>query len=505
MAKILELLAGSTATAIVAAIAFVLYLVGLAVYRLRYSPLAKFPGPKLAALTLWYEFYYDSIKRGRYSFEIEKMHREYGPIIRINPNELHINDPDYFDQLYGSHAKLDKYNFIARQFGNGSSTIATLPHELHKRRRAALAPFFARRQVVKLQGLITLMLEKVCMRFEEHKRNGKPLDVSMLFRFMTVDITTEYGWGKPYGFLDAPETGERWVKSMQGLFEMGNTTRQLPWLVPIFKAIPGWMNPGAREAVALIKTIDKEVLDIKQKSRKEFDIESKENPTIFHELFNSDLPEEEKSVDRLSQEGLMVVLAGAETVGNALSTMTYYLLENPQYLHKLKMELAEAIPNPAHQPTWQELEKLPYLSAVICEGLRVGLGVSARLPRVSPEQSLYYKDWEIPRGTPVSMNIMLMHHNPVIFPSPLVFQPDRWLDPETSPALQKYLVPFSKGTRMCLGMHLGYAELYLTMAAIYRNFDLRLYDTTREDVEPKHDFFVPVPELDTKGVRVLVK
>jgi hypothetical protein len=47
-------------------------------WRLVFSPLAKFPGPKLAAVTLWYEFYYDVIKNGRYMWAIEKMHEKYG-------------------------------------------------------------------------------------------------------------------------------------------------------------------------------------------------------------------------------------------------------------------------------------------------------------------------------------------------------------------------------------------------------------------------------------------
>jgi hypothetical protein len=47
-------------------------------WRLVFSPLAKFPGPKLASVTLWYEFYYDVIKNGRYMWEIEKMHEKYG-------------------------------------------------------------------------------------------------------------------------------------------------------------------------------------------------------------------------------------------------------------------------------------------------------------------------------------------------------------------------------------------------------------------------------------------
>ena len=55
-----------------------LYVFWHAVYRLYFSPIAKFPGPKLAALTLWYEFYFDVVKRGRYTWEIGKMHEKYG-------------------------------------------------------------------------------------------------------------------------------------------------------------------------------------------------------------------------------------------------------------------------------------------------------------------------------------------------------------------------------------------------------------------------------------------
>ena len=57
------------------------YFIGRAFYRLYFSPLAKFPGPKLAALTLWYEGYYDIVKRGQYTFEIGRMHEKYGTMV----------------------------------------------------------------------------------------------------------------------------------------------------------------------------------------------------------------------------------------------------------------------------------------------------------------------------------------------------------------------------------------------------------------------------------------
>lgn len=56
----------------------ILYPIGLFIYRLTFDPLAKFPGPKIAAVTSWYEFYYDWWCEGQYIFEIEKMHKKYG-------------------------------------------------------------------------------------------------------------------------------------------------------------------------------------------------------------------------------------------------------------------------------------------------------------------------------------------------------------------------------------------------------------------------------------------
>jgi hypothetical protein len=54
------------------------YLIGLAIYRLYLSPLAKFPGPKLAALSKYYELYYEVVKRGQFTFHIQELHKRYG-------------------------------------------------------------------------------------------------------------------------------------------------------------------------------------------------------------------------------------------------------------------------------------------------------------------------------------------------------------------------------------------------------------------------------------------
>jgi hypothetical protein len=67
---------------IVAAVVTAAYTVILVAHRLFFSPLAKFPGPKIAAVTTWYEFYHDYFGRGKYVFKIKEMHDEYGESIR---------------------------------------------------------------------------------------------------------------------------------------------------------------------------------------------------------------------------------------------------------------------------------------------------------------------------------------------------------------------------------------------------------------------------------------
>lgn len=102
-----------------------------------------------------------------------------------------------------------------------------------------------------------------------------------------------------------------------------------------------------------------------------------------------------------------------------------------------------------------------------------------------------------------------------IFSDPQEFIPERWID---NPRLDKYMLSFSRGSRICLGMNLAYAELYILLAGIFRQYEifdgtgkqtlptLALYDTVKErDVDVKSDYLVPFPEKGSKGIRVKVR
>ena len=115
-----------------------------------------------------YEFYYDVILRGQYTFHIRDLHAQYGPIIRINPYELHISDPVFYDTLYASSAsgdKRDKWEWTAKQVGTPGSMFSTPSHDLHKARRAPLNRFFSTASVKRLQPLIEERVAKLIERF----------------------------------------------------------------------------------------------------------------------------------------------------------------------------------------------------------------------------------------------------------------------------------------------------------------------------------------------------
>jgi cytochrome P450 len=83
--------------------------------------------------------------------------------------------------------------------------------------------------------------------------------------------------------------------------------------------------------------------------------------TIFHEILESPIPDEEKSFERLWQEAQVTIGAGADTTGNAFTVTHFHLLDNPDVLKKLQAELKEALPNKYDPVELRVVEQLPYL------------------------------------------------------------------------------------------------------------------------------------------------
>lgn len=173
-----------------------------AIRRLFLHPLAHIPGPRLAALTWWYEFYFDAIQPGQYVFKIQELHKQYGkpntsarilhsaasliylagPIIRVTPDEIHISDVGFLDTVYGSASSpRDKYEYQLRTLRVPGGVGTTPSSDVHRKRREALAPFFSKRNVVFLEPTITEKVEQLCQLLSKHASDKTPVNLSDVF------------------------------------------------------------------------------------------------------------------------------------------------------------------------------------------------------------------------------------------------------------------------------------------------------------------------------------
>lgn len=142
-------------------------------------------------------------------------------------------------------------------------------------------------------------------------------------------------------------------------------------------------------------------------------------------------------------------------MASVLRLIFYHVFSNAEILQNLRAELASAkLASLTVDGEMQikTLEQLPYLTAVIMEGLRLSPAIGSRMARISPDKDIIYGDWRIPAGTPVGMTTILMHTDESLYPAPLRFNPDRWMDLEARKTQEKTYAPFAKGTRICLGM-----------------------------------------------------
>ncbi|KAI7715746.1 hypothetical protein KC353_g5858, partial [Hortaea werneckii] len=493
--------------------ALLFYLITLAVYRLYLCPLAKskIPGPRLGALTKFYEAWYEIVQRGRFAFKIDDLHEHHGPIIRITPEEVHIKDSSFWDEIFVKHPKASRYSSTASRFGNDDSMFAVADAGYHRMLRAPLNPFFSRRAIIDQQSLVqekcSIMLEVMT----KLKDIGTVFKITDAFAAFAGDVISQYSFGFSYGQVRDYETG--WAKNFHDAYlslgAFGHVAVQYPWVNTLLKAIPESfvlkMDPSLGQMLQLQKDFVATIDDIRQRAKSP----EQQNPkrTMFHALLGSELPEYAKTTVRLEHEAQTVIGGGIVTTAWALTQSVFYILNDPAVYEKLLDELHQAIPDVTAPDAfaYEKLERLPYLSGCIKEGIRFSYGISGRLPRVLHEP-IQYREYTIPAGTAISMSIRDVNFDEAIYDRPRKFKPERWTTVNGGPAmaadgssLESHFVTFGKGARMCLGINLAYMELYIVLAQIFRRLVLELHSTDESDVELAHDFFLPSPKLDSKG------
>ncbi|KAK6840117.1 hypothetical protein PG987_005983 [Apiospora arundinis] len=476
-------------------------------YRLTFHPLARFPGPKIAACTGLYEAYYQCFKEGggRYWKEVEEMHRIYGPIVRINPREVHISDSQWNDVYkYSSKASKPRW-FYFRFFGKFPSTNVAESHELHQLRRGPLNTYFASSNIQKYIPMVTSLIDKLVDRV--NALEGRAVSLSDAYRCLATDVATGFAFGKPFGNLDEPTFDHEFNLSVRTVVKVSTFSRHAyGLLLPVLHSMPERFARKMNPAFGRVKWLMETMQSCVRRSMDKPEAAPGQNPDVVQTLLASNLPPQEKTFPRLFSETRSVIMAGTETTGSLLVAITAYILNHPDKMEKLRAELGEAEKAKGGAALqYSDIRELPYITGVVNEGLRLANPTPTRLPRVCPDQDLTYGKYVIPMGTTISTCVQDVHNDPAIFERPAEFRPERWTDPKERRRLNRYLLPWGRGMRLCLGMELATIDTYMTVARLFSPscpFRMRMHNTRDEDWQIFHEFFSGFPK--GKGLEVMV-
>ncbi|KAK0620047.1 benzoate 4-monooxygenase cytochrome P450 [Immersiella caudata] len=488
---------------------FFLLLVTYILYNCFFHPLASVPGPFLAKFSELYRFYHNFIRHGSLYTQFDALKAKYGTVVRIAPNEVIVFDPSYYDTLYSAHTKYYKDPSFYPLTGTGS-VFTIISNEAHRKQRAVINSFFSRRAALDQEDLVQEKATKLCDRIQRDSERGVMTDIGMGFRALSVDVATAYCYGLNacYNSLDAEDFGKWYNELITQIAPMMYVLKLVPILKRPLQGMPNWL---ARRINPLVTGLQMLMIEAhRQVERIVKEIEAGVTPerkTIFHTILNPEAGEGDYKAPPMQQiveEAWGITGAAVETSGNSLGLIAFRVLNDREVHRRLTEELITAFPDPSARMDFLTLEKLPYLTGVVKEGLRLSYGVIYPLPRVVPKEigDATFGGHHIPAGCVVSMSNYTMHRDREVFPDPDVFDPERWLDPVEARHRDNFLVTFSRGRRACIGQSLAMLELYVATAQLFRRFDdLEAPFVGLEDFRYE-DYFLAIHPADARKFKV---
>lgn len=401
-------------------------------------------------------------------------------LFRLGPvRVLVLNDPPAVHEiLVAQHRAFRKPKgplFLARILGDGLLT-AEEPTWRHARR--LIQPAFHSEALRAMGGQMVTLTERHLASWD----TGREYDIADEMASLAFTIATD----TLFGFRD--DAVNREVRaSISSAMRYAN--RRMYALVRIPTWIPTRNNREfSRASRSLTRAVNGIVAE-----REQHPVAS---PDLLNLLIHASGPDGEHfSAQEVRDQCLTLLLAGHETVANALSWTWHLLAEHPRVREVLEDELAATLGNASPSP--DRLKDLPYLEAVVRESLRLYPPVWV-LARQST-RSFRLGSQEFPARTRVLMAPWVIHRRASLFPDPNAFRPERWLDGSTNGLPAQAYIPFGTGPRLCIGRSFALLEMPLVVATISQRY--RLYPVPGEAVVPE-----PLVTLRPRnGVRVVAE
>lgn len=443
-------------------------------------------------------------------------------LLLVAPNSVSVSDPAAVRDIYitaGGFPKDDRY----RNFNLGPvvSIFSAIDTEYRDKRAKAVAPLFAPsrlRAASEKDGVIGSSVAEFVDQFRAFKQAGVKVDIVDLCARLSIDVVTGYLLGEKYGGLS--EHAHFPVESRQRQ-EMKLSAN--PFIMAIvafsrFSLLPNWVfkllyslstrlskNEEVVTSFVKLDQFTNRVMGNVARPPSSAAKASKESAASFYQ---ARLLQAGISPAEAAAQSKAIVFAGADSTAVMLATILFHLVQNPNARGRLLEEIRASKENVVAQ----DPQRLPYLRAVVKEGLRLGMANPTRLTRVVPASSsaagFNVDGVHVSPRTVVGCAAYMLHHDPDVFPEPFAFRPGRWLQNEKEvhigeksldvandgkglyrPEMDRSMVPFGAGSRACIGKALAQQQLY---EAVFALVDSEVLEdgarTVQERIEMKEWF-----------------
>ena len=298
---------------------------------------------------------------------------------------------------------------------------------------------------------------------------------------MTLDIVSDLTFGRSFQMLQKPDmrfvaralmgTGRRMGISFQfpAAFRTGPSGQWLSldtWLLPdTNKLRADWIAVGGKWAMDRIEA------ERHQGNRND----------MMSFIISAIDPETEQQlgIHEILAEAYTLITAGGDTTSVAITSTFFYLSRNPDAYARAAAEVRSTFLSEEEIRIGPGLSSCHYLRACLDEALRMSPPVSAPLYREAGSGGASVCDTHFAAGLSCAVGTYAIHHNPIYFPEPFKYRPERWLKDDGSPAdilerAKTAFSPFSTGPRSCVAMNLAYVEMMLTMARVLWLADFKI-------------------------------
>lgn len=407
--------------------------------------------------------------KGVLPFRIEDLHRKYGPVVRVAPDELSFTNPASMKDIYGLDR--DPYIFPPASWAP-KGNIVFADHVSHARIRKGIAPAFTPKAIQEQSGIVQEQISVLIKQIRRQSASSPSLDINELLDYITFDIIGLLAYGQEYRCLETDEFR--------------------PLLSYMFDAFIGGIFVSAINRHGLIRFVG--LLMPKDLMKKQLDFFSEIVGIVERRLGNKNPVTRPDFVDYFQRpdkadggldssvivaNGPTLTIGGSEVVSTALSGTVLNLLRDEQRLVRVTKEVRQKFSSETEiTPTTVTPACLPYLNACIEEGLRIATPSPPSLARRTSKPTSINGD-VVPANTSVGLPQWASFHSPDNFTDPYSYKPERFLSETNGDNGVEFVPnhdfhPWSYGPRNCIGRPLAYLEMRLILARLLWNFDMQL-------------------------------